>query len=804
MKRIVIASLTVAGVAALSFAAVKASLAHQVGDVLNGATLVPTGKWVAPHGITANLKSGVIDAVLTADGKTAIVKTGSGVAVIDVTQGKQLQELSMNDGTSMNGICLSPDEKTVACSGAGSRISLFHLDGRTLTFTKNVTTPSASVGGAGYPCGLQFVSSDTLVVAQSRDNSVLLVSVPDGKLLQRIPVAPAPYALLRLDPSRFAVSCWGRDPKPNGASAPSSGTNVDVDMRGIASGGAICVVNLDSGKVEARADSLGQPTEMALYGGSLYVADANADSIQMFDSTTLNAKGIFAATKLKASAPDSLVIDPATSRLYVAYGGLDKIAAYDLQTKALIGIEGTDWYPSTVRTAGQGGLVVCTAKGVGSRSGTTSKRGVYEVTGSVSYLASPELDKGAIDPAPERVGKVSHVPVPVPTRLGDPSVFKHVVYVIKENRTYDQLFGDIAKANGDPSLVMYGQEVTPNQHALANEFAVLDNYYCNGILSADGHAWATEANATTFYERSRGGWTRSYPFGDDPLATTGTGYVWDNALSHGVSVRNFGEFDYASPETSMTTAEIYRRFMAGDNLAFKQNIGVARLRKVSVRDFPGWNLSIPDVLRADRFIKHLHEEEKTGDMAALTILYFPQDHTSGGSAGYPTPRAQVADNDLAVGRAIEAISHSKFWSSTVVFVNEDDPQDGYDHVDGHRSICLVASPYTRRGAVVSELYNQTSVIHTIEQILGLPPMNHNDAESTLMTDCFQPKPDLTPYDAKPNQIPLDETKKAAHAVSFRLDKPDQVDDEAFNRELWLLAKGTEPPKRPHPRDDDGR
>jgi hypothetical protein len=259
-------------------------------------------------------------------------------------------------------------------------------------------------------------------------------------------------------------------------------------------------------------------------------------------------------------------------------------------------------------------------------------------------------------------------------------------------------------------------------------------------------------------------------------------------------VWNYGEFDYATPTTNVGYAKILQDFESGTNaIGFKQNIGVARLRAVSQPGYPGWNLEIPDVVRARLFIKDLARMERQGSMPNFVIVYLPQDHTSGGSRGAPTARAQVADNDLAVGRVVEAISKSKFWTHTAIFVNEDDPQDGFDHVDGHRSLCLVVSPYAKRHTVVSDFYNQTSVLRTIEHMLGVPAMTRFDAESPLMTDCFQPTPNLRPFTALPNQIPLDEmTPAKSSTVSFRLDKPDMVDEDAMNRSLWREARGSEP------------
>ena len=286
--------------------------------------------------------------------------------------------------------------------------------------------------------------------------------------------------------------------------------------------------------------------------------------------------------------------------------------------------------------------------------------------------------------------------MPVPLHVGEPSVFQHVLYIIKENKTYDQVFGDMAQGNGDPNLCIYPQYVSPNHHALAQQYVLLDNYYCNGVNSADGHSWCTEGNDTDHLEKSFGGFSRSYTFGDDPLTYSSTGFIWNNALQHGLTFRNYGEFDYASPvPSSATWLQIYTDFTNGTHaIHYAQDIGVASLRPYSSTNVPGWNLGIPDVVRADGFIRELNAAQAQGTWANFHLLYLPDDHTG----GPPTPQAQVADNDLALGRVVEAVTKSIFASNTVIFVLEDDPQSGYDHVDAHRSLCLVISPYTKRGA----------------------------------------------------------------------------------------------------------
>jgi hypothetical protein len=398
-------------------------------------------------------------------------------------------------------------------------------------------------------------------------------------------------------------------------------------------------------------------------------------------------------------------------------------------------------------------------------------------------------------------------PVPVPRHLGDPSVFEHVVYVIKENRTYDQVFGDITEGNGDAKLCIYGQTITTNHHALARQFVLLDNYYCNGVVSADGHAWATEGHVTDYLEKAFGGFTRSYTWGDDPLSYSSSGFLWDNVLGHGLTFRSYGEMDYAAtvPEDA-TFEQIYKDYRDRTNkIAFKHSIGIERLRRYSAPDFPGWNLKIPDVQRVDRFLREFRQAEREGEWPNLVMIFLGNDHTSGTQPGMPTPRAQVADNDLALGRLVEAISHSKFWPKTCIFVIEDDPQDGFDHVDGHRSLCLCISPYSKRKQVVSHFYNQTSVLHTMERILGLPPMNQMDALAPVMDACFTETADLTPFQALPNGVPLDEMNKKVHHLngkqrtwalrSQELDfsRRDRADDDTLNRILWYAAQGAETP-----------
>ena len=410
-------------------------------------------------------------------------------------------------------------------------------------------------------------------------------------------------------------------------------------------------------------------------------------------------------------------------------------------------------------------------------------------------------------------------PRPVPERIGEPSPIRHVVYVIKENRTYDQVLGDVPEGRGDPALCIFGERVTPNQHKMVREFVLLDNTYCAGILSADGHQWSTTAIGTDYLEKSFAGWPRSYPDGmgedeDDALAYSPAGFLWDNAVKHGVSIWNFGEF--AMPTCGWTDPkrkgspgwrDFWEEFLHGrGEVQISSQPSIESLRLFTPTNYVGWEMSVPDVWRARYITNQLAEWERQGAMPQLVLICLPNDHTSGTSRGCPTPAATVADNDLAFGQIVQALSHSRFWPEMVIFGIEDDPQNGWDHVSGYRTTAYVISPWAKRKAVVSTQYNTVSLLRTIEQILGLPPMNQFDAAATPMFDCFTDTPDFTPFVAVPNQVPLDEMNPDPKAIadpllrrhalqSARLNfkRVDACPEGVLNRILWHAMKGSAAP-----------
>ncbi len=790
-----------------------------------------TGQFIKPLGQSLVFNGRPVDIAVHPNGKWLYVKEDRGLTVVDIATWKVVQELASKGGASHTGLVINREGTKLYFSNSGSAIHEGDIaaDGK-VAWKRDLTLAKPKVGGEAYPCGMLLTEDEqSLWVCASRANEIQLFDLSDGKVTDQIETDIAPYDLaLAPDSVRLFVTCWGgKRPAPKVRTASSSGTQVEINDGGGAKAASIAIHDLANQKYISMRTGL-QPSEIVFSkDGRAFVANANNDTITVIAADLSRSTDLVVKPNALlpfGSAPNALTIDG--DNLFVACGDTNAVAVVSIKGEPKVkGYLPAGWYPSSVAVK-NGQLLIGNVKGTGSRRRAPGDQGysVYSFTGSVQKVNLSELSnlashtalvnklnvtKGSLENArgedEEDVRRDREEHVPVPKRLGEPSSIKHVVYVIKENRTYDQVFGDIAKGDGDPRLCIFGRNVTPNQHALAEQYVLLDNYYCNGVNSADGHAWTVEGKATSHFERSFGGWTRSYPFGDDPISVAASGFIWDNVLRWGKTFRNYGEFDYATEKPDSSWLEIYRDWKSGANkIKISHNIGVERLRRYSHPTYPGWNMDIPDVLRASIFIKELKEFEKKGAYPNFTILYLPQDHTSGTSPNNPTPRACVADNDLAVGQCVEALSKSKFWKNMAIFVIEDDPQGGVDHVDGHRSTCLVISPFAKRGKVVSKFYNQSSVIGTMNRILAVPPLNEMDARAPIMTDCFKREPTLTPFKALPARVPIDEQNPGSKALSgtalkwakisaqLPRNKPDMMDEEGedlFNRAVWFSVKG---------------
>lgn len=817
-----------------------------VGLQPDGTVITPTNQRLTPAGFQLTFPGRPVDLVLGPKERYLYVKNKSNIVVIRISDRAIMQTLPMKKGgNSFVGLLLSRDGKKLYTSDARRRvweatISKHHI----LNWSREFDFEGPKGRGNAVPAGMAFSrDGKSLLVCLSRNNSLGVVNLSD-KTYYEIPVGIAPYMVLVHPSGKIYVSNWGgRRPKKGEPTAETSGSQVLVNPKtGIASSGTISIVDLDKNKEVRRIPVCLHPSGMTFnhMKNFLFVANANSDTISVINTETDSVAEEFPVRMRNSlpfgSAPNALAVSPDDQTLYVANGTDNAIAVVALGQNAgvigspffssrVIGFIPTGWYPGSVITNRGGNfLYVANVKGLGSLNKKTTRLGYnsHDHLGSVSIIPVPDrkqLEKYThqVETNNNLARQIAQIHldttrtklVPVPIHPDEKSVFKHVVYIIKENRTYDQVLGDMFQANGDSNLVMFGRKVTPNHHKLAEDFVLMDNFYCSGVLSADGHQWTDEAYVTDYLEKSFGDFSRSYPYdGDDALAYASSGFIWDRVIAKGLTFRDYGEFVRAEIKPNGNFLEIYDDFLLNTGkFSIRARANLKTLEPYLCPNYIGFPNTVSDIYRASVFIKELKQFEANNNFPNFIIMLLPNDHTSGTRPGRPTPDAAVADNDLALGKIVEAISHSKFWKETAIFVTEDDPQNGLDHVDGHRTVGFVISPYTKRGKVVSTYYTQISMVRTIEQILGLKPMNQFDLVAEPMTDCFTDSADFTPYESVPNNIPLTEINPqleslngealhwARESLKLDLKDVDRADENTFNRILWFAAKG---PGVPYP------
>ena len=816
----------------------------QAGFNKDGTLVVPTEQIIDPAGFQVTFPGRPTDLAISPDEKVLAVKNKTDLILIDIETRRIRQSLSLTQsGHSVTGIVFANDGRTIYTTDAESRILRASLDTNGIAmWDKPINLPAPSIGGPCVPAGLSYSpDGNFLLAALTRNNSLGAVNL-ENLQVEQIEVGICPFMSVSTPSGKIYVSNWGgRKPKSNEATALSSGSQILVDEEtGIASDGTVSVIDWKQRKVIAEIETDLHPSSMVLSpdGRMLFVANSNSDTISLIDTakdqvlyrieTKPNPQLPF------GSAPTALALTKKGETLWVALGGNNAIAEYQLSpteeflqgkgNAKLTGCIPTGWYPGAIHfSRNEQMMFVANVKGLGSLNQPSSSAGKnsHNHLGSVSFIPRPtELQ---MDAWTEQVSANNRLPelrrkiekarsgikaTPVPERHGEPSLFDHVIYIIKENRTYDQVLGDLPQGNGEPSLVHFGRDITPNHHALAEEFTLFDNFYCSGVLSADGHQWTNEAYVTDYLERFFGDFNRSYPYeGSDPLAFASSGFIWDNVLRHGLTIRVYGEFTkpVIAPATA-TFMDIYQDFLHKTHtVQIGAKTDVKPLRSYICPTYPGFTNNVPDVYRAQEFIRELKQFEESDSLPNFTIMILPNDHTSGTTPGRPTPRASSADNDLSLGQIVDAVSHSRFWPKTCIFVVEDDPQAGLDHVDAHRTVAFVISPYNRRTFVDSTMYTQISMVKTIELVLGLPPMNQFDLMATPMRNCFQPEPDLTPYTVKKNNIPLDELnpplkktsglqrKLAQQSMKLDFSDVDRIDEDTLNRIIWHSVKGYDVP-----------
>ncbi len=776
-----------------------------------GATLLPNGWTLTPAGRLLALPGDMpLQMQTTPDGRFLVVNTGGfhdhTVSLVSLATNTVTQ--SVNVGKDWDGLAISAAGDAVFVSGGGMPSPEFLQGARRMGgFAKPVLRLGLAQGRLSLPTGLDVAGLDAgnrfvAGLAAGRNGTLFVLDAQTGTLYKMggRPLATLGFVATGYGPSRVALS-------PDGTVAA------------VSNGGAQSVSLFNTDTLDKIGDvAVGIHPHALVYGkdGRLFVANSGSSTVSIVYGGAV-AETISTAPDPDlpvGSTPDALALAPDETRLYVANAGSNSVAVLDTSDKSetkVLGFIPTAWYPTSLAVSPSGTqLFVGTAKGAASRANvpplTSDPRTDYDqktrydyignvLTGHVAIVAVPNA--AALAAYTRQVAADTPAPPAVLTnhdaRLADSAFaafrhITHVLYIIRENRTYDQVLGDMPGGNGDPSLCLFGARVTPNAHALAQRTALLDNLYCNG---EDGHQWCDSAYATDTVERS---WPSSYsgrgePDEDERLTASPAGYLWDESAACGLTYYSYGETAglKASPDAPPTPSG------GPSHGALDGHVSAA------------W-AAIPfgrhDTERADVFLADLKRAEQTGQWPRFQIMSLGGDHTQGLKAGAYSPIAQVAANDLALGQIVQGVSQSRFWRNTAIFVIEDDAQNGPDHVDAHRTVGLVLSPYARRGVVDSTFYTTASFVRTMQLILHMPPLTQYDHAAAPLYAAFTDKPDFAPLLLAPPQVSLETRNPAAGpgaSASARLDlsAPDRANPDALNAVLWHALRPGLPIPAPH-------
>ncbi len=793
----------------------------------DGFYLLPTNQLLRPWGETTLLAGRPVDMAFDPEKRILAVLNMRGINVLDAASGAELARIPSRS-TSYAGIAFRPGSRELWASET-SRTAGSLLVAEISQSGKPGKVDHIELKNHPVPVGIAFSSDGKRAyVAFSRSNSVAVINASSREIEREIAVGSAPFGLALCEKygRLFVSNRGGSRPTAGDATAPSSGAMMAIDpVTGSTRTGTVSVVDLKTFAVAEIPVGLA-PSALALSPDGSLVAAANghSDTVSIIDASSLRTTTLPIPAwpdNTLGSQPVAAAFSEDGSRLYVGCGGVNAIAVAARSRRGwnITGAIPTGWFPSAIAIDSSGFLRVLNIKGVGA---TANQRGTFnsrQYEGSlirVPQPGAPQLVAGAREvraanePKFDSAGGIADL-----TALG----IRHVVLIIKENRTYDQVFGDIAKGNGDPRLVMYGRAITPNHHALAERYVLLDNFYTGGAVSFDGHHWLMQAFVSDYVERAFAASPRGYAWNmSDALVVAPTGFFWQGAPKQ-PTVRLYGEtcipakWDPAtqsaidmSEHTGMTWSDYWRLYKEGRwQTEVGCQAGVPALKPLLDPRYPFGSTQIPDQLRADEFLRDLADHERAGSMPNISVVDLNSDHTSGTRPGSPTPRAMVADNDLALGRIVEALSKSRFWPHMLILAVEDDAQDGVDHVDGRRTVALAIGPRVRRNAVDSNFYDHTSMIRTIQDIFGIPPRTRFARSARAMNSVFTAQADLTPYKALTPEQPLDEMNpplkalsgrqlwaaKQSLAMNFR--DIDDAPQEILNRILWWDAKGYDKP-----------
>ena len=825
--------------------------------------LQPAGK-IVTYG-NPSFEDHALDLCTLPDKKFMAIENRYGIAILNIESEAIVEKWSYNghaewknNMSTYSGItAFTFNDKVFITWGSGTRDSeksalmIAQWNGKNIVDVSSVNIKKTSPADLALPNQVIANTEDGtlyLYVVLNGNDQLMKLRFSDKKIIWTASTGVAPYGLCIIRDKAYVTNWAG--PQVTDTAKENAGTPwgraYTNPVTGATQQGSLSVIDIHTGAFIKEIPMGLHPNAIIKSSDEhfLYIANSNSDMVSVvnvdkeevadFINVGLFSKGI----PFYGSSPNALALNQAGNILYVANGmdnavaviKLGKLTASSGKGSTIVkGYIPTEAYPSGIQLINKqlyvtnleakGARVLSDAKEIIKKAG--AQKEAYTIHKQLASLSIINLPGRATLNRYTATAKQSALfyrialtnslprenvlPKPLPERIGEPSVFRHVVYIIKENKTYDQVFGDIVNGRGDKDLCIYGDSITPNQHKLSSAFSLLDNYYASGKSSAEGHQWTDAAMVSDYIERNVRAWFRSYPHRQaDALVYNKNGFIWNDALDHGKKVRVYGEACLTHYDTKMKWLNIYKKYIAGDTIARTNTSTIARIRPIISPDYPDCdNINFTDQLRADVFIKEWKNfEQQQGDcLPNLIVLSLPDDHTAGTSPDHPVPRAMVADNDLALGRIIETIAHSRFWDSTVVFVTEDDSQSGWDHISSYRTTCLVISPYSMLNKTIHTNYNQTSMVRTIEQILGIPPMNVIDATALPMFDCFNDKKQSCDFHFMPARVPLNEMNsplaalkgkakyyaKMSSASAFK--EVDGGQDDMMNRILWFDAKG---------------
>lgn len=766
-------------------------LAQMIGPQPGGATLLNTGWRIQPAGVSVPVGTLPMSRVASADGKSLFVLNGGfqppSISVLDAVGHAELQRVPLPN--SWRGLALTADGHTLYASlGPLLKVARFTVDsaGKLTAAGEFDLTKIASEAGQSHLLGDLLLVGDKLLVTDLPRNLVHVVRLSDGRVDRSIVTGSGPYSLLAdpKEPDHVWISHW---------------TGASIGSYRISTGQALTTIITGA-----------HPTEMAWVGSRLAVTTANTNHVEFYGkrqnawkpSETVNLA--FTPKQPVGMTPSAIALSPDGKTLAAVCSDANTVALIDV-SKTPVRVSGflpAGWYPTGAAWVADGQLAILNGRGGGSKPNPggpqpsvtpkdpTKVEYVLRIqNGTVQFVAPWDAaglkahSDRVLSLTPYRDAVLQRKPLPVP--------IKHVILLMKENRTYDQVLGDLPVGNGDKSLVLFGEAVTPNHHQLAREFALLDNFYVNADVSADGYYWTTSAIAPdTTQKLMPMSYARRGPRGTaeptkEGIRTAPGGHIWDAALRAGKTIRNYGFSAVNLPEPPVTGIQIAR-------------VNDPVLAPHTAMNFRQHDRAFSDQIRMQVVIDDLHKWEREGGMPDLTLITIGNDHTEGTKPGACTPQSCVADNDQAFGMLVEALTQSKFWKDTALFVLEDDAQTGPDHVDSHRSPAYVISAYTKRGVVDSTHYSTISMLRTIEGILGLPPMTHFDAAAPPMESVFQSKPDLRPYNRLPARVSLTDknpevSTTARRSAALDFNGSDRIDDAELNDILYLAIQGRPAP-----------